>query len=82
MVKRTPLQSLGSGTHYGQKHPPCGSLGLGIRLEGVGQLVMLTMAQKNHIVGKKRLGVYTPGDVSSYVLIIRVWNPSWSKVPL
>ena len=55
MVKRTPLQSLGSGTHYGQKHSHCRSLGLGIRLEGVGQMVMLTMAQKNHMVGKNGL---------------------------
>ena len=52
---KTHLQSLGSGTHYCQKHPPCGSLGLGIRLEGVGQLVRVTMAQKNHIVGKNGL---------------------------
>ena len=50
------------------RSPPRGSLGLGSRLEGVGQLVMLTMAQKTHIVGKKRLGVHTPGDVRGSVV--------------
>ena len=72
---QSPLQSLGSS----QKHPPRGSLGLGIHLKGLGQLLMLVICTEKSHPGKSRPGAHTPGNGSGSVLIIRVWNPLWSN---